>query len=197
MWSSEVPIITLRRVSHAFAMTAVLAGCVGGSALVAPFTRNAPDYSALPAEGMREIAREIEGQVVDANRSPELRNREGLIVDSEDIVQALRARAARVHLVNAFLDTGHGWERRDGRLWVIRSEAYKASGTSRTRDLDALMVNGENRNRWTVYEAIIDNSGLPSKALSAIEEIFFEARLELMGPGQKYESEDGETVAKE
>lgn len=187
----------LRRPTFAFAMTVVLAGCAAGSTIVTPFTRNAPDYSALPAEAMREIAREIEGQVADENRSPELRNREGLIVDSEEIVQAVRTRAARVRLVDAFLDTGHGWERRDGRLWVIRSEAYKASGTSRTRDLDALMVNSENRDRWTVYEAILDNSDLPSKALSAIEEIFFEVRLELMGRGQKYEDEDGEAVAKE
>ena len=65
------------------------------------------------------------------------------------------------------------------------------------RDLDALMVNSENRNRWTIYETLIDESGLPSSALSAVEDIFLEARLEVMKPGQKYEDENGDVAFKE
>ncbi len=169
--------------------TCLLAGC---GSVATPFTRNAPNESAVPAETLREVAREIERQVAEGNREPVLENRDGITVDTPEIYQAVRTRAARVSIVSDFLDTGHGWERRNGRLWIIRSEAYKASGTSRTRDLDAMMVNGENRDRWTIYETLIDESGLPSRTLSAVEAIFLEARLEFMKPGQKYEGVDGE-----
>ena len=54
-----------------------------------------------------------------------------------------------------------------------------------------------NRDRWTLYEEIIDESGLPSRALSAVELIFFEARQELMKSGQNYEDINGDTVAKD
>ena len=175
----------------------LLSGCSSLAPVSSPFTRNAPDYSALPVETLREVAREIERQVAEGNREPVLENRDGITIDTPEIFQAVRTRAARVGLVNDFLDSGHGWERRNGRLWIIRSEAYKASGTSRTRDLDALMVNSENRNRWNIYEMLIDESGLPSRTLSAVEEIFLEARLEFMKPGQKYEDANGEPAAKE
>lgn len=198
-------IVTLRRVRFrdcglvlsTLFLTYLLAGCASVAPVSTPFTRNAPDYSAVPVEALREVAREIERQVAEGNREPALQNRDGITVDTPEIFQAVRTRAARVSLVNDFLDTGHGWERRNGRLWIIRSEAYKASGTSRTRDLDALMVNSENLNRWTLYEALIDESGLPSRALSAVEAIFLEARLEFMKPGQKYEDANGEAAIKE
>ncbi len=178
-------------------VTYLLSGCASIAPVSTPFTKNAPVYSGVPAETLREVAREIERQVAEGNREPTLENRDGITVDTPEIYQAVRTRAARVRLVNDFLDTGHGWERRNGRLWIIRSDAYKASGTSRTRDLDALMVNSENRNRWTLYETLIDESGLPSRALSAVEEIFLEARLEFMKPGQKYEDVNGEPAIKE
>ena len=181
----------------AILLSLLLTGCGSFAPIATPFTRSAPDYSSVPVEALREVAREIERQVAQGNREPVLRNREGIVVETAEIRQALRSRAARAELVSKFLDTGHGWERRDGRLWVIRSEAYKASGTSRMRDLDALMVNSENRNRWTLYETLIDESDLPSNTLSAIEEIFLEERIEVMKPGQKYEDENGDVAFKE
>lgn len=178
-------------------LTCLLSACSSVAPVSTPFTRNAPNYSAVPVETLREVAREIERQVAEGNREPVLENRDGITIDTPEIFQAVRTRAARVSLVNDFLDTGHAWERRNGRLWIIRSEAYKASGTGRTRDLDAMMVNSENRNRWTLYETLIDESGLPSRTLSAVEEIFLEARLEFMKPGQKYEDVNGEPAIKE
>lgn len=157
----------------------------------------APKLTSLPVEAMRAIAKDIESQIVAVNREPLLRNRAGIIVDTPEIVQAVRTRAVRSELVSRFLDTGHAWERRNSRLWIIRSAAYKAVGSSRTRDIDALMVNSENIDRRTIYGRIIKNSRLPSKFLSEVEEIFFEARVELMKPGQKYENAEGETVVKE
>lgn len=174
-----------------------LSGCLSISPGPSSAAGSAADLSILPAEALREIAREIETQVMQGNREPVLQDREGIVIDVPEIRQAVRTRAARVELVSQFLDNGHSWERRNGRLWIIRSEAYKASGTSRTRDIDALMVNSENRDRWTLYETIIDQSRLPSKALSAVEEIFFEARLDVMKPGQKYEDANGDVAVKD
>ncbi len=54
------------------------------------------------------------------------------------------------------------------------------------------MVNGENRNRWAIYEGILDANELPQSGLAAIEQIFFDARKALMTSGQKYEDENGE-----
>ena len=181
----------------AILLTLLLTGCGSIAPVTTPFTRSAPDYSRVPMETLGEVARELERQVAAGNREPVLQNRDGIVVETPEIRQAVRTRAARAELVSDFLDTGHGWERRNGRLWVIRSGAYKASGTSRTRDLDALMVNSENRNRWTIYETLIDESGLPSRALSAVQAIFLEARVEVMKPGQKYEDENGEVALKE
>lgn len=195
LWGTRIPHRSV--LLPAIFMTLLLMGCGSFSPGARPFTRAAPNDSRVPVEALREAAREIERQVAEGNREPVLQNRVGIVVETPEIRQAVRTRAARAELVSDFLDTGHAWERRNGRLWIIRSEAYKASGTSRTRDLDALMVNSENRNRWTIYETLLDESGLPSSALSAVEEIFLEARLEVMKPGQKYEDRNGEVAFKE
>lgn len=181
----------------AILMTLLLTGCGSIAPGAASPTRSAPGKSKVPLEALGEAAREIERQVAEGNREPVLQNREGVVVETPAILQAVRTRAVRSELVSDLLDSGHAWERRNGRLWIIRSKAYKASGTNRTRDLDAQMVNGENTNRRTIYETLIDESGLPSKALSAVEEIFLKARIEVMKPGQKYEDENGEVAFKE
>lgn len=174
-----------------------VSGCSSLGSKGAASATSAPKLTSIPVEAMREMAKEIEAQVMAGNREPGLQDQEGIVVDVPEIKQAVRTRAARAELVSTFLDSGHGWERRNGRLWIIRSAAYKAAGTPRTRDLDALMVNSENIDRRALYGEIIDQSGLPSKSLSEVAQIFFEARLELMKPGQKYEDADGETVVKD
>ena len=59
-------------------------------------------------------------------------------------------------------------------------------------DIDAITVNGENSDRWMIYEGILDANKLPQNGLSAVEYIFFEERRAFMKPGQKYEGADGE-----
>ncbi len=156
-----------------------------------------PKLTSLPVATLRAMAMDIEAQIKAGNREPNLENREGIVLDAPEIVQAVRTRAARAELISKFLDSGHGWERRRGTLWIIRSVEYKVAGTRRTRDIDALTVNSENLDRRALYGGIIKQSGLPSKYLSEVEEIFFEARVALMKPGQKYEGTDGETLIKE
>ncbi len=156
----------------------------------------APEFSgALPVDALRAIAADIERQVAEGNREPVLTSADGLVVDTPEIHQAVRTRAARVELVKTFLTAGHGWERRNGRLWVIRTKAYKDSTTSRQRDIDAVMVNSENRDRWTIYEGLLEANRLGRGALSDVEFIFFEARLKHMTDGQKFEADNGEQTA--
>lgn len=156
------------------------------------FVKMKPDYAELPVESLRDVAREIEVTVRDGNRDFSIADRDGIVVNTDVIQQAIRTRAARAHLVAAFLETGHAWERRNGLIDVLRTREYKKFGTSRDRDRNALMVYGENTDRWAIYEGIIDAGHFPAKSLGAVQRIFFEARLECLDDGTKYESESGE-----
>ncbi len=153
------------------------------------------EFKTLPVDALRTLAGEIERQVAEGNREPTLTSAEGLVVDTPEIRQAVRTRAARVELVRTMLNAGHAWERRNGRLWVLRTAEYKTSTTGRQRDIDAIMVNGENGDRWTLYEGLVNANKLRGGALSALEEIFFEARVKHMSAGQKYEASNGEQAA--
>lgn len=171
-------------------LTVVLVGLCGCHT----FMKVKPDYADLPVDALRDVAREIEQAVHDGNREFTIADRDGVVINTEPILHAIRTRAARAHLVEAFLQTGHAWERQSGLLDVIRSREYKRFGTSRDRDRNALVVLGENTDRWAIYEGIIDAGNFPAKSLSAIEEVFFEVRLEFLPEGVKYESESGEVA---
>lgn len=163
----------------------VLTGC-------GVLTRVRPHYNELPVDSLREVALEIERAVQAGNRTADIQDRDGIVVNTEAIRQAILTRAARAELVDQFRDTGHCWERRDGKLWVIRSNEYKRFGTKRGRNRQALIVINENTSRWTIYEDILDESHFPQGALKEIELVFFEARIRCMPEGQKFEGEDGE-----
>jgi hypothetical protein len=180
-------------VSRAAIVLAVgaLAGCVSTGPVATPFTRGKVDLSAVPEEPLRAAAAEIERQVADANREPTLTDREGLVVDTPRIRQAVRTRAARIELVQALLDAGYAWERPNGRLWIIRNQEYKKATTGRRRDIDAITVNGENQDRWAIYEELLEANKIGQGGLSAVEQVFFEERKAFMKPGQKFEGEDG------
>jgi hypothetical protein len=184
-------------VPHAwgFLAAAALAGCAGTAPVATPFTRGAVNFDQVPETALREAAVEIEREVYAANREPALTDREGLIVNTPEIQQAVRTRAARIELVNAMLDAGFAWERPNGRLWILRTQEYKKATTSRRRDIDAIMVNGENRDRWIIYEELVDANKLSRNGLSAVQQIFFEERRAFMKPGQLYEGETGEPTA--
>ncbi len=193
-----------RRLSLIIALAALIGACAStppqdsgpAPAAEAPIAQAAaPDFAELPVDALRAVAAEIERQIAEGNREPTLSGPEGLVVDTPTVRQGVRTRSARVELLNAMLDSGHAWERRNGRIWVLRTADYKTSTTSRQRDINAIMINGENSDRWAIYEGIIDANRLGRGALSDIEEIFFDARLTQMKPGQKYENSDGEQAA--
>ena len=158
------------------------------------FTSLKPDYQSIPEPSIREVAFEIERIVAEGDRESVLENRGGVVVNTEEIVQAVRTRAARREILSAFLDTGFAWERQNGLIYIITGREYKKAGTSRDRDRNALIVDGECQNRWTISEGIIKANNYSPRALPAIQRIFFEERLKFMRPGQKYESENGQVA---
>jgi hypothetical protein len=171
----------------------LLSGCVH---VANPFMRMAPDYSDMPVETMHEIAHEIEAAVKAGEREARIEDRDGIIVNTPEIEQAIRTRAARSELVRDFLSSGHAIEKHNGLIAILRTRAYKDAATPRERDRNALLVMGENNNRWAIYEGIVDASRLSPKNLSAIQAIFHEERVKLLAPGQRHETPDGTEAVK-
>ena len=118
------------------------------------------------------------------------------MVSTDAVRQAIRMRAARATQVAAFLETGHAMEARNGLLHILRTKAYKQATTRRERDRNALLVLGENRDRWALFEGVLEASDLRSRSLSAVQAVWHEARVAAMPDGYKYESPSGEVVCK-
>ena len=171
----------------------LLMGC---ATIARPITASAPDFSKVPEQVLREVAHEIERAVQDGDREAVFENREQLTIDTDEILQAIRTRIARSSLIDAFRDTGFVFEQRNGLIKIIRSAEYKKQGTSRDRDRNALLIIGENNDRWALYEGLVKLNDLPSGSLDGLRVIFAEARFRIMKPGQKIESPDGEIVPK-
>ena len=169
-------------------------GC-GTLSAPGPAGEDAPER--LPLEALRALATEIEGAVAAGNRQVEIADREDLIINTPEMRQAIRTRATRIGVLNQFRDTGHAWERRDGLIWIIRSQVYKKSATRRDRDRHALIVVSENRDRWTLYQDLVKINRLPQGSLSTVRRVFAEARNEFLHTGQKYEAEPEEVVVKD
>lgn len=153
-----------------------------------------PDYRELPVESLNAVALEIEKAVQEGNREPGIQDRDGIVVSSDIVQQAIRTRAARVKLVNEVRDSGNAWERRNGHLYILRTREYNKEKTSDQKNRDALIVYNETQDRWAIYETIVRESKFPARSLSAVQEAFFKARLKCMPKGQKCEDESGETA---
>ena len=177
--------------------TLALAGCQNFSLpLVRPFAGGTADYATVPEATLREVALEIEQAVKNNQGDVVIADREGVLVSTQEIQQAIQTRAKRSPLYQEFLGTGFAFEMRNGLGSILRSKEYKNFGTSGDRDRNALLIMSENSDRWTIYEGIVNANNYPSRSLAAVQAIFFEARLQAMDAGQKYEGEDGKPVAK-
>ncbi len=163
---------------------------------VRSFIKLAPDYSALPQEDLIKTAKYIEEKIWAGEREPNLTNISSINLDTPQIKQAIRTRAVRSELVRELLDKGFIYEQNGGLIAIQRNSAYKRSTTRQQRDKNALIVMGENNDRWALYEGIIKANNYPSKSLSAIQDAFYKARVQLLQPGHKYQTPDGKITQK-
>lgn len=171
----------------------LLAGC---ATMTNPLAELKADYKDVPVDDLRAVAQEIEAAIQEGNRTPNVADRNGVVVNDEQIAQAIRTRAARMELLNEFRNTGFAVEQRDGLVEIRTSKEYKNFGSSRDRDRNALLVYRENADRWTLYEGIVKKSNFSPKALDAVQRAFYEARVAVLPAGQKYEDESGNDVVK-
>ena len=174
-------------------ITFLMYGC---NTIKAPFVGLAPDLSTLPVDEMRSLAAEVESTVKSGNRDAVLEDRGGLVVSSEEVRHAIRTRCARSELISEMLNEGFIFEEDNGLVAIIRNGEYKARTTSKERDRHAMIVMGENGNRWTLYEGIMKDSKLETRSLSAIQSIFHEERVKMMTSGQQYVDAEGNRIAR-
>ena len=168
---------------------------LGCQTITSPFTSMKPDYTNLPVEDLHAVALQIEQAIEAGEREPVLEDRPELVLGKR-VRQAIRTRATRAELIDELRNTGFAWERQNGLLAIIRSRAYQDATDRRQRDRDANVVMGENDDRWAIYEGLIDDNDYPNGSRGAIQEAFFEARMQTLESGQLYEDESGEAVAK-
>lgn len=172
----------------------VAAGCTTVTRTVVPSSTGGRQE--LPEQAMRQLAADIEQAVKAGDRDAEIVPPEGLTIDEPGLRQAIRTRAARREVLDDFLDTGHAVEKQDGMVHIIRSKEYKNFGDRRVRDRNALLIISENNDRWTLYEGLIDANRLHRNSLDAIRQIFAEARILTLSPGQRYENSAGEIATR-
>jgi len=143
-----------------------------------------------------KAAQYIEQQIAAGEREPDLSNIKGINLDTPQIKQAIRTRAIRYELIKDLLDKGFVCEQNNGLISIIRNRDYKNKTTRQQRDKNALVIMGENNDRWALYEGIIKANNYSSKSLSAIQDTFYRARLDCLQPGHKYQTPDGQIVQK-
>lgn len=179
----------MKRIVAGIVLSCLAAGCH-------TFMRVAPNYEDLPVEDLRTVAKEIERAVHEKNREPQIANRGSVRVDTDEIRQAIRARAARAHLIEGFLATGHLMEANNGLVEILRTREYKRFGTARDRDRNAQLVIEENANRWALYEGIVKAGNFSPRTLPGVQRIFYEVRMEFLADGTKVEDENGNVAYK-
>ena len=174
------------------ALALLLVGC---GTVRSTFGDVSPNFTDVPVDDLRAVAADIESIVIDGRRDAEISGSGGVSVDSNIVSQAVRARSARSELVATLRDSAFAWEKRDGMLWLIKSKEYARELNRREKDRNALVINGENENRWALYEELIKVNNWAPRNLSAVQLIFHEERLKLMPSGQLYERPSGERAA--
>ncbi len=170
----------------ALTLLVMATGCNTGN----PFMRMQPNYAALPVEELRAMANQIEQAVAQGDRDAVFPDQGAVTVDTTQLRQAIRTRAARAELLHELLAAGYLKEEKSGLVGIERNRAYTQATTRRERDRHAMVVMGENRDRWTLYEGIVKENNYASRNLSAIQAIFHEARLAHLPSNAIYDALD-------
>jgi hypothetical protein len=165
----------------------LLSGLSACHSISNPFMHMKPDYQKVPKEALHALALEIEKSVQEGNRTPKLEDRDGVVVNTPEVIQAIRMRAIRHELIDKLMANGHAYLQPNGQLYILRNKDYHKSTKRHQRDLDAQMIMNEATDRWTIYEGIVKASKFSARALSAVEDAFYDAQVETLPAGQKYE----------
>ncbi len=155
-----------------------------------PFSRMKPDYAALPVEDLSAIAQSIEKAVSSGDRNATIPNQGNVTVDTPQLKQAIRTRAARYDLVRDMLESGYIIEEKGGLISIQRSRTYTQNTSRQERDRHAMVVMSENRDRWTLYEDILKVNNFAPRNLSAVQTLFHQARIMYLPPNANYEEID-------
>lgn len=174
----------------------LLSTTISSCGTIRSFVHVAPDYSALPQEELMKTAQYIEEKIWAGEREPDLSKNTGINLDTPQIKQAIRTRAVRQELIKDLLDKGFVYEQNGGLIAIQRNNAYKRSTTRQQRDKNALVVMGENSDRWALYEGILKANNYPPKSLSAIQDTFYRARIQCLQQGHKYQTPNGKIIQK-
>lgn len=181
---------------HWWLIPVVVVAAAGCKTFFGPFINPRPDYTQLPGDALRQVAQEIETAIQEGNRTPDIPGRGGVVANSDVVKQAIRTRAARSELVSKLRASGHAYEQRGGLIAILPGKEYKKATTKRQRDLDARLVVWENMDRRAIYTGILEAGNFSPKSRTAIQEIFYEVRVEDLPSGQKYEDATGKIVTK-
>ena len=193
-WSMKKKlIVNLSRI----ALLLTVATLVACSTVSSPLTRMGANFEDVPTDSLRAVALRLETSVAAENMEPSLAAEGGVIIDTPEIAQACRSRAARYPLVVDLLNTGFIMEQRDGKISILRSGEYKGAFTSAQKDRHALIVISENRDRYLIYSSIQTTNNYSAAGRSAIEEIFAEVRIQNLSSEQKYQGPDGTVLKKD
>lgn len=160
-----------------------LMGCISGS----PFAPSKPVFDTIPESDFRTLARNIEEAVAAGNREAEIAVPAGLTIDRDELKQAIRTRGARSELIDTLRDSGFGVEQSNGLIAVDRGGDYQRASTKRERDRNAMLVMGENNDRWALYEGLLKANDLPGRALGAIQAVFAQERRAFLDPAHRFE----------
>ena len=152
-----------------------LAGCSSMSKISVPFMHARPDYNALNADALRDVAAQIENAVKTGNRDAVIEGKDTIVVSGETVKQAIHTRIARAQLVNEYLESGLVKEQSNSLIAIVKSNEYKKI-SSKDRDRVALVVMSENGDRWALYEGIVKDSHLKGGARAAVQDIFYKVR---------------------
>lgn len=162
----------------------LIGGCATGSG---PDAVSKAAAKGFPVDALTALAEAVEREVQAGNRDADFGDAGGIRL-TEDVLHAIRTRALRAELISAFLDTGYGLEQRDGLISIIRSGDYRRVSDRRAKNRDAVVIMGENSNRWTLYEGIVKANNFPGGSLASVRAVFTKARIALLKEGQKHEN---------
>jgi len=183
----------------AFCVLLALLATAGCSSFDNPLWRSKADYTEVPAEVLHDLALEIEQIVMNGDHGVQVKGRDGVELADPLIKQAIRSRTMRYKLLVPIYEEGYICEKPNGHLYLydILAKEYRKSRTRREKNRDALIVSNETNDRRRLYMAIIEANNYKARARTAVEEIFYKARISILPDGYKYENMDGELHIKD